>query len=97
MEVKFKCSNVTRNNLEYSFKNLNSKDPDLKNRCKAAFKGKFIVANMFVTKKKGKIYKLSIHFKIVNWGGGRNDILKDKNNKENKTPQRKQNMEIDQN
>ena len=96
MEVKFKCSNVTRNNLEYSFKNLNSKDPDLKNRCKAAFKGKFIVANMFVTKKKGKIYKLSIHFKIVN-GGGRNDILKDKNNKENKTPQRKQNMEIDQN
>ena len=25
------------------------------------------------------------------------DILKDKNNKENKTPQRKQNMEIDQN
>ena len=30
-------------------------------------------------------------------GGGRDDILKDKNNKENKTPQRKQNMEIDQN
>lgn len=39
MEVKFKCSNVTRNNLEYSFKALNSKDPNLKNRCKAAFKG----------------------------------------------------------
>ena len=56
MEVKFKCSNVTRNNLKYSFKNLNSKYPNLKNRCKAAFKGKFIVANMSVTKRKGKIH-----------------------------------------